>query len=123
MNLEAIIDHYVVLRDRIADIEARHKEELQPIKDDMQLIEAALLKHFLDTGTESMKTKAGTAYKTEAVSVKVRDWNDTLDRIRAQERWDLLEARVNKTAYMEGGEQWPGVEVTRALKVNVRRAT
>lgn len=123
MNLDKIVAHYVTLRDRVTEMEAEHNEQLKPIKADMQMIEAAILASLQATGTESVKTASGTAYKSEVASVKVRDWASTLEWIKENEAWDMLEARVNKSAYMESGAALPGVEISKLVKVNIRRAT
>lgn len=121
-DIEQIVQFYVALRDRKVEMEARHKEELEPIKHDMELIEAALLKLMHEQHVESFKTAAGTAYETIATSVKVRDWNAVLEHIITNNLWNWLEARVNKTAYLESGTALDAIEVNRIAKVNIRRA-
>ena len=52
------------------------------------------------------------------------DWPETLRYIREREAWDLLEARVSKTAAAvvveETGAPIPGVETTSEIRVNVQ---
>lgn len=120
MNVDKLIEHYVHLRDRKAEIEARHKDELAPLKEDMSKIEGALQKLMNDQGVKQLKGEHGTAFQQEQTSAKVVDWDKTLSFVQENERWDLLERRVNKTAALE--EDVPGVEVSRAFKVNVRRS-
>jgi hypothetical protein len=122
MNLSTIIDHYIKLRDTKSDMEERHKDELAPIKEQMELVEAALQKHMQDLGLQNLKAGNGTAYLAETTSAKVMDWETTLNWITANQRWDMLERRVNKTAVMEEEDGVPGVQVTRIVKTHVRRS-
>lgn len=121
-SVEKILAAYIGWRDQKAEIEARHKEELAPLKDKMQMAEAALQKMMLDQDVSQLKKKGvGTAYLQEFVSAKVDDWDAVLEHVKTADRWDLLERRVNKTAVLDGDEV-PGVTVSKSLKVNVRRS-
>ena len=122
MNLDQIVEHYVALRNQKADIEARHKEELEPVKRDMALIEAALLKHLQGMGAKNIKTPHGTAYISEVTAAKVQDWGETLPWIIENEAWHLLVQNVSKTALLESGADVPGVTTTTTLKLNVRKS-
>ena len=121
MNIDKIIGRYVALRDQKAEVEARHKEELAPLRRQMEVLEAGLHKLMHDQGVKQLKGAHGTAFIKEDVSAKVSDWQPCLQAIIEQERWDMLERRVNKTQVMDEGD-WPGVTITRRQTVNVRRS-
>jgi hypothetical protein len=93
-----------------------------PIKEEIEKLEAALMKLMNEAGVQSVKTKAGTAYFSNVSSVRVVDWPVTLDFIVSNGAWDLLERRVNKTALKELEEGVPGVAIETIRKVNVRRS-
>src|SRR3954463_12947993 len=124
---ERAIELYIALRDRKTAMEEAHKAATKPVTDAMARLEATLLAHLDQAGVEHMGAKAGTAYKTVRTSCTVSAWSATLDYIRDNELWELLEARVSKTvalAIMEETKQpIPGVAVRRELAVNVRRAS
>jgi len=124
MTPAQLIENYLKLRRKIKEIEKKHLEELLPYNDLKTQIETALLKHLDDAGVDSTKCKAGTAYKSTATSVTVRDWPSTLEFIKANELWDLLEARVGKTVALEIVEEnkspIPGVEISQATVLRVR---
>ena len=125
MNIEAIVAHYVTLRDTVAEIEADAKAKAAPLKADMQTIEAALLKHMQSGGVQNLKTAAGTAYISEKTSATVEDWDALLEYVLETEAFELLERRVSKTAYAErlaSGTPPPGVKYTSMLGVNCRRS-
>ena len=120
MNIDALIGAYVQLRDKKDALKKRHSEELRPIDEMMAKLEGTLQQAMAEQNVKSFKSDHGTAYTSELVSAKVVDFNDTLSYIQENDRYDLLERRVNKTVVQEIGDV-PGVELTRTLKVNVRR--
>lgn len=120
MNIDALVAHYVALRDTKEALQQQHKDELAPLNADMQKLEQALQVLMQQSDVQSFKTKHGTAYTSVVANAKVVDFEATLAFIRDNERYDLLERRVNKTLVQEIGEV-PGVELTRTIKVNVRR--
>lgn len=126
MKLDELITKYIKLRDAKQELEAAHKQEVSRFTKAMTKIEQALLAEFTETGQESAKTSAGTAYLSTRTSAKVVSRDEFFDFVRGQEAWAFLESRVNKTAveeYMaEHDELPPGVDVTRSLTVNIRRS-
>lgn len=126
MTIDTMIENYVKLRDKKKAVEDKHKAELAPFKETMDQLEGWLLEAMNTTGTESVRTPHGTAFKSMRTSAVVRDWQATLGFIRSHEAWHLLEARVSKTAAFavikETKEPIPGVETSQEVGVNVRRA-
>lgn len=120
MNIDALLERYVRLRDAKDAMAERHKAELAPLRRDMDLIEQALHQMMQSQGVKQFKSAHGTAFQKEVSNARVVDFESVLDYIRTNERWDLLERRVNKTVAQELGEV-PGVEQTRTLVVQVRR--
>jgi len=115
---------YLQLRDRIKQIEDKHKVELEPFKDMKFQLETAILDHLNISGLDSIKSGDGTAFKSTVTSVVVRDWASTLAFIRKRKLWDLLEARVAKGAAVEivrdTGAPIPGVDISQASVLRVR---
>lgn len=122
MDIDAIIAEYVRLRDACDAAEARVKEECAPAKENMRLIEAALLKYLQGTSSQHIKTPHGTAYLSSLVSMRVADWDALLQHILDTEGYDLLERRVSKTACMDRSDPVPGVERSEIIKVGIRRS-
>lgn len=115
---------YLQLRARIKQLEDKHKEELAPYLDMKFRLETAILDHLNRNGLDSTKCPDGTAFKSTVTSVSVKDWPSTLDYIRRENLWDLLEARVAKGAAVdivnETKTPIPGVEITQATVLRVR---
>lgn len=121
-----MIEKALLFRDKIAEIKKRQTQELEPLRSMLELLEAALMEGLNEDGADSIKCEAGTAYKTTRTSATVDAWSDTLDYIRDKEAWELLEARVSKTAALEIMKEIqgpiPGVRVTTEVALNIRRS-
>lgn len=124
MDRDKVIAHYVELRDKKQDMEKRHKQELEPIKQDMELIEAALQKDLQDQGLTQFKGAHGTAFIKTLTNTKVVDWEGAaLPWLVEHERWDLLERRINKTNMLETETEVPGVESQQVQKLQINRSS
>lgn len=138
-----MVEKYVALRDKVAEIKKRQIDELSKYNVAMAALEGWMLEALNTTGSDSVKTANGTFYKSTRTSVTCPRWSLTLEWIQENEAWDLLEARVNKTAAQAilaekaaaaevlhaAGKPVdpaslviPGVEIVRDVSLNVRRA-
>lgn len=126
MNTDQLVEKYVALRDKKAEIKKRQTEELSRYDLAMSQLEAMMLDILNATGAESMRTNSGTMFKTMRTSTKVMDWSATLEFIKTNNAWDLLEARVSKVAVeaimAETQQPIPGVATNREIVLNVRRS-
>lgn len=126
MKIEELVEKYVALRDKKAQIKAKYDAEVAKVDDVLDRVEAALLKHFDSVGVESVSTKAGTAYKSTRNSATVGDWDSFLHFVQQQEAWNFLERRVSKTAVEEfrsaNDDLPPGVNYRSEVVVNIRRS-
>ena len=125
-EVEQLVEHYIKLRDKKAEITNATKEKLAKVEVLLDKIEAALLLTFQQSGAESVRTKSGTAYKSTKASATVADWDACLGFIREQELWQMLERRVSKEAVVQFKEAHqdlpPGVNWREEVTINVRRA-
>jgi hypothetical protein len=123
----AVIAGYLALRKAKDDIKNRHKDELAPINDKIEKLEAFMLNVLNSAKVDSMAFKGvGTMFKQTVTSVTVENWSDTLAWIQEHGAWELLEQRVSKTViqdYAEHNEGMvpPGVKLTQDVEVRVRK--
>jgi hypothetical protein len=125
-QIDVVIAGVLTLRDQIDAKKKAHKEELAPLNDKLNKLEAFLQSQLQLSGATSFAAKGvGTAYLQNVVGVTVEDWTATLDWIKANSLWEFLERRVSKTVvqeYMESqGDAPPGVKVNTEIEVRVRR--
>jgi len=125
-NINTLVEKYIAIRDTKSQIAAEPKAVMDRISNAMKKIEERLLDEMNTLGTESMRTPSGTCYKSITTSAKVEDREAFMDFVRGNNAWDFIESRANKTAVSafleEHQELPPGVSVTRASAVNIRRS-
>lgn len=125
--IEDLIDRYVKLRDRKAQMKAEYEASVAKIDEAMEKVENYILGHLNANGIESVGSAAGTAFKQSVTSATVGDWDALLAHIRTTESWNLLDRRVNKTAVVEfkeaNNDLPPGVNWREESVVRIRRAS
>src|SRR6476469_5383457 len=113
-----MVEQYIKLRDKKDELKKKHAEQLAKFTEVMGQLEGQLMLEFERAGVDSMSCEAGTAYTSTTTSATVKHWSETLKYIQENEAWDLLEARVSKTAAVaiveESGQPIPGVNITQA---------
>lgn len=126
MKLDLIIERYVQLRDRKAELKAAFDASVAEINTGLQRLEGAILDTLTEQGVESVRTGAGTAYKSVSTSVTAADGEMFLQWCLGNDRLDLLEKRPSKTAVEAYKEEFndlpPGINWKSAVSVGVRRA-
>lgn len=124
--IDVRVEQYIRLRDKIKEIEARHKEELKKYKDTLEKLNAVILQHLTQVGGEGIRTKAGTAYITEKKSASLADGQAFMNYVIANGAWDLLDRKANVTAVAdfiaEHSAPPPGVNFNSTFVVGVRRS-
>ena len=124
--MEELVEKYIQLRDAKAQAAAAFKAKVAKLDEVLTKIEGVLLQQFNEHGMESVRTKAGTAYKSSRVSATVADWDSVLSFIQKNDLWNMLEHRVSKQAVEqfkeEHGDLPPGVNWREEVVVNVRRS-
>lgn len=126
MKVNELVDLYVKGRDKLAEIKAEYDAKKAPIEEKMAKIEQALLATMNQTGVDSFKTDAGTAYKSTRVSVSTADREIFMGYIKDHEAWALLEVRPAKKAvedFMAANDELPpGINLKQETVVNFRRS-
>lgn len=127
MKLSDAVSLYIKLRDRKAEIKAEMDEQIKPIQEKMDKLEAKLLEAFQSTGVDSVKTESGTAYTAVRTTASVADRDAFMEFVKAHQEWSLLEVRPAKTAIEQfraanDNELPPGINIREERVVNVRRS-
>lgn len=126
MKLDKIVERYVQLRDKKAEMKAAYEASVADLTSAMNRLEGAILQTLNEQGVESVRTEAGTAMKIRSTSATVADWDSLLGFVQQNERWDMLEKRVSKTAveqYRAANDDLPpGINYKEAITIGIRRA-
>jgi hypothetical protein len=125
LDIDVRIKQYIQLRDKIKEVEAKHKEELKPYKQALETLSGVLLTHLQNIGGEGVRTQSGTVYVSEKKSASLADPAAFMDYVVSTERWDLLDRKANVTAVTDYISEFnappPGVNYSTMLTVGVRR--
>jgi hypothetical protein len=125
VRLDAIVERYIALRDRKAEMKKQYEDQVAAVDGAMDKIEAYLLKTMTDQGVESVKTPFGTPYKTTKIGTPVQDWDEFRRYVIETGDWSILTRSVSKAAVKayreEHGDLPPGVGWTEIVAVNIRR--
>ena len=96
--IEQLIDRYVKLRDKKAEMKAEYETSVAKIDDAMEKVENFILGHLNTNGIDSVGAPAGTAFKQKVTSATVGDRDTFMGYVKDNEAWNLLDVRANKTA-------------------------
>jgi len=127
VEIDNIVERYVKLRDRKAELKKAYEASVEGIDKGMEKIENFLLKTLQDMGTEAFKTAHGTAYVTTKTSATIRDWDQFKAFLEEQEDpFYFLDRKANKTAVEEYSKEHQdvpsGINWTAIKAVNIRRS-
>lgn len=126
MKIDSIIERYVKLRDKKAQMKAAFDASTADINTAMTRCEQVILEEINSQGVESVRTEFGTAFKSVTTSVTAADGEMFMQFCIANDRMDMLEKRPNKTAVEEykaaNDDLPPGINYRQAVSLNVRRA-
>lgn len=125
MKADLIVQRYVLLRDKKSQLKKAYEASVEDINAALERLEGAIKTQLDEMGAESIRTEHGTAFKKTSTSATVADWDSLLGFVRENERWDMLEKRVAKTAvdqYVEEFEDLPpGVNYRQVTTIQVNR--
>ena len=126
MNIETLVERYIALREKKAQIKAEYEAKVEQIDSLQSKVEGVLLRFFEEQGSSSIRTPAGTAYKATRVSATIADWDSFLEHVKANEAYEMLERRCSKVAVEQykaaNDELPPGVNWREDVVVNFRRS-
>lgn len=121
-----LVDRYVKLRDRIKQVDDLHKEKTKAAREMLEQINAQLLDALNQSGSNSIATDAGTAYRIERASASIEDHTNFKTFVIANEEWDMIDWKANKTAVEDYLKEFdalpPGVKYSSAFVAGVRRS-
>lgn len=122
-----IVATYIKLRDKRAELKKGYEEKDALLKQDMELLELALLDNCKELGATSFRTEAGTVIRSTKTFYWTSDWEAMHKRIIEEGRPDLLERRISQSVMKDYLEKNPtnvppGLNVESKYTVTVRRA-
>ena len=128
MKLDELVANYIKLRDKKSQLKKQYDEKVAKVDAVMDKMEAIILKTFQDSGIDSARTDAGTAYISTRTSATVGSREEFLSWVLQdpEERSIFLENRVSKVAVEQfkaaNDDLPPGINFRSEVTVGVRRA-
>lgn len=126
-RIDDCIEQYVRLRDTLKTADEAHKTKTKAAREYLENLNGAILRKLEETGQESAKTKAGTAYRKTRKSATLADAALFRQFVIDTQQFDLADWRANPTAISDWidtvgkGELPPGVNYSVFVDVGVRR--
>jgi len=125
-NVEQLVKVYIKMRDARQRLQQDFDEADSKIKVQQEAIQQALLELCKETGTDGLKTAAGTVSRTVKTRYWTSDWNSMKNFIKEHDAFELLEQRVHQTNMKSFLEENPnlmpqGMNIDSKYAITVRR--
>ena len=125
--LEKLTRIYIKMRDKKSEVSQELEEKVAKIEADMKAVKTAILQHMKDIGAESLRTEAGTVYRTVRTMYATSDWESMHKFILEHGVPELLEKRIQQTnmkAFLEDNPDLlpPGLNANAEYSVTIKRS-
>ena len=125
--LEKLTRIYIKMRDKKAELEAELENQVGKLENDMGTVKAAILNHMKSLGVESLRTDAGTVYRTVRTTYATSDWESMHKFILEHGVPELLEKRIQQTnmrVFLEENPDLlpPGLNSNMEYSVTIKRS-
>ena len=125
-DINAVVEHYIALRDHKSMLDAEHKARVAEIDAQMTNAENFLLNHLNESGLDRVGVGAGTVFVQVKTMPSFEDKEATIAYIKQSGNVELLQSRLSSTAvkeFMDANNQQlpPGVKIMTERTVTIRR--
>jgi hypothetical protein len=125
-TVEELAAAYVKMRDTKLAIQHAADAKIEPIEDALKQIKVALSDRLKAVGAESIRTKAGTVFRSVKRFTNVGDWASFHEYLWENKRFDLLQRRVNNPGVIsiveDTGVIPPGCVIVSEEEINIRKS-
>jgi hypothetical protein len=128
ISTEKIIATYIKVRDAIAAMEQRHKEEKRNLYDQLGILEQELLSRVEEAGGNISIPNVGRVARRVSRNYWTNDWESFYKVIKEHDAFHLLHQRISNKAMQEFLDEHPdlmpqGLNVDSRYTVTVTRAS
>lgn len=125
-DINAVVEHYIALRDHKSKLDAEHKARVAEIDAQMTNAENFLLNHLNESGLDRVGVSAGTVFAQVKTMPSFENKEATMEYIKQSGNVELLQSRLSSTAvkeFMDANNQQlpPGVKIMTERTVTIRR--
>lgn len=126
-KLDARIDQLRQIKAKRKALKVAFIKSDEPFAEMETLLSGIVFKHLEALGVDSVKTSAGTAYRTEKSSVSLEDPDAFMRHVIGTQQFDLLDRKANVTAVKDfvkdHGHLPPGANLSTIFTLGVRAPT
>jgi phage host-nuclease inhibitor protein Gam len=128
MDATKLVSIYIKMRDAKDALSREYEAKINEVKEQMELVEQALLDICKETGQDGGRTAHGTFTRTVKTRFWTNDWDSMYRFIKAQDAIQLLEQRVHQGNMKQFLSENPGLlpeglNTDSKYSITVRRAT
>jgi hypothetical protein len=109
VSLEKLTRVYIKMREKKAEISQELEAKMSDVEEKMKTVKTAILDHMKELGAESLRTDAGTVYRTVRTTYSTNDWDSMNKFILEHSVPELLEKRLHQTNMKVFLEEHPDV--------------
>jgi len=129
MNTDQLVETFITLRNERDRMRNEWEAKDSEVKEQMNVVEQALLSICNETNATSIKTDKGTVIRKLTERFFCSDWDNFRDYVLEHQALELLERRIHQGNFKEFIAERekeglpPGVNVMREFGVTVRKPT
>lgn len=125
--LEKLTRIYIKMRDKKSELTRELEEQIAKVDEGMKTVKTAILDHMKTLGAESLRTDAGTVYRTVRTTYSTTDWESMGKFILEHGVPELLEKRLHQTNMKTFLEEHPdllppGLNANMEYSVTIKRS-
>ena len=109
VSLEKLTRVYIKMREKKAEISQELEAKMSEMEEKMKTVKTAILDHMKELGAESLRTDAGTVYRTVRTTYSTNDWDSMNKFILEHSVPEILEKRIHQTNMKVFLEEHPDV--------------
>jgi hypothetical protein len=127
LTLEKLTRIYIKMREKKAELTQELEAQISELDDKMKTVKTGILDHMKEIGAESLRTDAGTVYRTVRTTYSTNDWDSMNKFILEHSVPELLEKRIHQTnmkAFLEEHPDVlpPGLNANMEYSVTIKRS-
>ena len=125
--LEKLIRVYIKMREKKAELSQELEAKISDMDEKMKTVKSGILEHMKEIGADSLRTDAGTVYRTVRTTYSTNDWDSMNKFILEHSVPELLEKRLHQTnmrVFLEEHPDMlpPGLNSNMEYSVTVKRS-
>ena len=126
VQADKLAEVYIKMRDKRKELSAAFEEQDHRIEEQMDMVAEELLKLCKSIGADSIKTAAGTVFRSVRTRYETTDWESMYNFILEHDIPQVLERRISTTNMKQFLDENPelmpiGMNINNKYTVTVRR--